>query len=103
MTDVGGGWRNSEWFGAFLTYPELDWIYHSELDWVYVVKDEGNGIWIWHHQHGWLWTQDMVWPYLYSNRTSNWIYFMNKMNGQSIFYDYETGRYLVDFKSPTEF
>ena len=103
MTDVGGGWRNSEWFGAFLTYPELDWIYHSDLDWVYVVKDEGNGIWIWHPQHGWLWTQDMVWPYLYSNRTSNWIYFMNKINGQPIFYDYETGRYLLDFKSPTDF
>jgi cell division protein FtsL len=103
MTDVGDGWRNSEWFGAFLIYPELDWIYHSDLDWVYVVKDEGNGIWIWHPQHGWLWTQDMVWPYLYSNRTSNWIYFMNKMNGQPIIYDYETGRYLVDFKSPTEF
>jgi hypothetical protein len=102
MTDVGGGWRNSEWFGAFLTYPELDWIYHSDLDWVYVVKDEGNGIWIWHPQHGWLWTQDMVWPYLYSNRTSNWIYFMNKFNGQPIFYDYETGRYLLDFKSPTD-
>jgi hypothetical protein len=103
MPEVGGGWRNSDWFGAFLTYPDLDWIYHSSLGWIYVVKDQGTGLWIWHSQHGWLWTQNGVWPYLYSNRASNWLYFMKKVNGQAIFYDYETGQYLLDHNPSTSF
>ena len=95
MPAVGGGWRNSEWFGSFLTYPNLDWVYHSNLGWIYVVPDQNAGIWIWHSENGWLWTQEGVWPYLYSDRTANWIYFMKKISGQAIFYDYETRQYNV--------
>jgi len=103
MPKVGGGWRNSEWFGAFIKYPNLDWIYHTNLDWVYVVKDQSDGLWIWQSQHGWLWTQEGVWPYLYSNTKSNWIYFTKKINGQPVFYDYETGEYLIDIRTPADF
>ena len=94
--EVGGGWRNSDWFGTFLIYPSLDWIFHSKLGWVYTVSDGSEGIWLWHSQHGWLWTQEGVWPFLYSNNSSNWIYFMKNINGQAIFYDYRTNRYLLD-------
>jgi hypothetical protein len=94
--EVGGGWRESGWFGTFLIYPSLDWIFHSQLGWVYTVSDGSGGIWLWHSQHGWLWTQEGVWPYLYSNNSSNWIYFMKNINGQAIFYDYGTKRYLLD-------
>ncbi|MDG1326745.1 MAG: cadherin repeat domain-containing protein, partial [Opitutales bacterium] len=95
-TDVGGGWRNSDWFGTFLIYPSLNWIFHSKLGWVYTVNDGSKGIWVWHSQHGWLWTQKGVWPFLYSNNSSNWIYFMKNINGQAVFYDYETKSYLLD-------
>ena len=95
-TNVGSGWRNSDWFGAFLIYPPLDWIFHSKLGWVYTVSDGSEGIWLWHSQHGWLWTQKGVWPFLYSNNSTNWIYFMKNINGQAIFYDYEAKRYLFE-------
>jgi hypothetical protein len=95
-TNVGNGWRNSDWFGAFLIHPPLDWIFHSKLGWVYTVSDGSEGIWLWHSQHGWLWTQKGVWPFLYSNNSTNWIYFMKNINGQAIFYDYETKRYLFE-------
>ena len=94
--EVGGGWRNSDWFGSFLIYPSLDWIFHSKLGWVYTVNDGSEGIWVWHSQNGWLWTQKGVWPFLYSNNSSNWIYFMKNINGQAVFYDYSTKRYLLD-------
>ena len=98
-TEVGGGWRNSNWFGAFLIYPQTDWIFHSKLGWIYTVSDESEGLWLWSSQHGWLWTKKGVWPFLYSNRSSNWFYFVMQINGHPVFFDYGQKSYVSN--SPT--
>jgi len=98
-TKVGGGWRNSNWFGAFLIYPQTDWIFHSKLGWIYTVSDESEGLWLWSSQHGWLWTKKGVWPFLYSNRSSNWFYFVMQINGHPVFFDYGQKSYVSN--SPT--
>ena len=95
--DLGAGWKSSEWFGSFLPYSN-DWIYHEGLGWAYVVPDGEQGIWIWTHYFNWQWTQSGTWPFLFRNEIGNWMYFVKRINGEPIFFNYEAGRYQL---SPT--
>ena len=88
------GWRSSDWFGSFQRY-ENDWIYHESLGWAFVIPDQGNGIWIWTPDYNWQWTQQGTWPFLYRNETGNWLYFVKRINGRPIFFDYEAKSYLI--------
>ena len=98
MPEVGGGWRRSGWLGVFRTYEGIAWIYHAQLGWSYVVSDQNDGIWIWQHGHGWMWSQNGVWPFLYSHRKGNWLYFTKSVGGRPIFYDYGTKDYRINQK-----
>lgn len=88
IPEVGEGWRKSDWFGSFRRYEGISWIYHAKLGWCYVETAEGNGIWLWQRRSGWLWSQKGVWPFLYSHRKENWLYFAKSVGGRPIFYDY---------------
>ena len=96
MPEVGGSWRRSDWLGAFRTYEGIAWIYHAQLGWSYVVSDQNDGIWIWQSGQGWMWSQDGVWPFIYSHRKGNWLYFTKSVGGRPIFYDYGSEDYWID-------
>ena len=91
MPAVGGGWRNSEWFGTFRRQPGVDWIYHAQLGWVYALSDQEDGLWLWSKEDGWLWTKPGVLPHLWKHRTGNWLYLMGSRDGKPVFHDYATG------------
>ena len=93
MPRVGGGWRSSDWFGEFQQFSKIEWIYHSQLGWVYAVGDQKEGVWLWQRERGWIWTQRGVWPYLFQNQTSGWLYLFRSINGIPVFYDYSVGSY----------
>ena len=95
MPEVGGGWRTSEWFGEFRKFEQTDWIYHAKLGWVFVSPDEERGLWLWHRELGWLWTQSEVWPHLWRNEVSGWIYFLRRHQGRAVIYNYGTADYLI--------
>ena len=102
-SEFDGGWRASDWFGTFLPF-ENDWIYHQELGWVFVASDEKDGLWLWHELHGWLWTKEGVWPFLFCNDTSNWLYFVKNFQGIPYFYDYGMNNYYhFDEGSPIDY
>jgi len=88
--DLGAGWRKSKWFGAFRKQAELNWVFHEKLGWAYVVSDQRDGLWLWQGENGWTWTQEGAWPCLWSNKSSNWLCFIGKIEGKPIFYDYES-------------
>ncbi|MBT5715481.1 MAG: hypothetical protein HOI70_01060, partial [Opitutae bacterium] len=92
--EMEAGWIASEWFGSFLPL-ENDWIYHQELGWAYTIPDGNDGIWIWTQEYNWQWTRPDVWPFLYRDQTANWLYFIKRINGQPIFYDYSELDYLI--------
>ena len=92
--DLGAGWKSSDWFGSFLPYSN-DWIYHAGLGWAYVVPDGENGIWIWTQYLNWQWTQPGTWPFLFRNEIGNWMYFVKRINGEPIFFNYEEQSYQV--------
>jgi len=95
MPEVGGGWRVSDWFGEFRKFEQTDWIYHAKLGWVFVAPDEERGLWLWHKELGWLWTQREVWPHLWRNEVSGWIYFLKSHEGRPVIYNYGTSDYLI--------
>ncbi|MAH26708.1 MAG: hypothetical protein CMI19_07115 [Opitutae bacterium] len=92
VVETGDGWSTSEWFGDF-RYFENGWAYHYGLGWVYLSSDEEDGIWLWRKEHGWLWSNQATWPFLWSHASGDWIYLLIREKQDSVFFDYSTGRY----------
>ena len=89
MPESAGGWRTSDWFGAFRLYGN-GWIYHAKLGWAYVVSDGYQGIWLWQRERGWLWTQPGTFPYLWRHDSAGWLYLLGSTGGMPVFWDFET-------------
>lgn len=73
--DLGGGWRKTPWYGAyFLT--QSNWMLHADHGWLYF-QDLGDGsFWTWDETNEWTWTGKDVYPHLYRDKDSTWLYFM---------------------------
>ena len=85
-------WWESSWFGQYYR-SESGWFLHSKLGWIYPSPSIGNGLWIWREEFGWLWTENGVFPYLFSVDNNNWIYFYGNHQQDMVFYDYEMGNW----------
>jgi hypothetical protein len=81
-----GGWRMLEWWGVFRPTSQ-NWVYHAELGWLFPSANKNQGLWLWNKEHGWQWTDDGVYPYLFRWRDSTWIYFYRRINGRPLFYN----------------
>jgi formylglycine-generating enzyme required for sulfatase activity len=90
-TEATGGWRTSDWFGNFRPF-ENGWIYHSHLEWVFASSDGSGGLWLWLEPHGWLWTKQDVWPYLWKHNDNQWLFLIKGSPGISLLYNY-AGKY----------
>ena len=87
--ELAGGWRESNWLGTYLPQVKNNWIYHIQLGWLLVEEDSQNGMWIWMPGEKWLWTDKYAWPFLWSDSSSSWLYFMHSQ-GESFLFDYQT-------------
>jgi hypothetical protein len=92
--ELDGGWK-SNWIGVFLPQPN-GWAYHADLGWAFISPDSNAGIWFWVEDNGWHWTRDGIWPFIWSNNTSDWLYIM-KSGGRTFIYDYSTESFIPDF------
>ena len=73
-TDVGNGWKHTEWFGFFFESPFTnEWKYHITLGWVYIPGNSFDDIWMYSDKFGWMWTKKDFFPYVYV-RFVGWIY-----------------------------
>jgi len=89
--ELKGGWMQSPWLGTFRPYDK-GWLYHARLGWLYFKEAPEESVWLWHQDNGWLWTKEGVWPYLWSNNSSGWIYIYPGELGKPVFlYDQSTG------------
>ena len=92
--DLDGGWK-SHWFGIFLPQPN-GWSYHLDLGWAFISPDSDGGIWFWKDGRGWNWTKEGLWPFMWSNNTTDWMY-MVKGSSRVLIFDYSTDSYITDF------
>jgi formylglycine-generating enzyme required for sulfatase activity len=67
------------------------WIFHDALGWVYPVSSGGNENWLYQSTLGWMWTNQSVYPYLYLNSGSEWIY-INQPN--QAYYSYSSNSWI---------
>jgi hypothetical protein len=89
--EFDGGWMKSSWFGTFRNYED-GWLYHARLGWLYGKEAQEQSVWLWQESRGWLWTEEEIWPYLWSNRTSDWIYLFPTKAGEPVYlFDQATG------------
>ena len=84
------GWLTDSWIGELMPF-ENQWAFHLHLHWIYLQSDGNGGFWIWKEENGWIWTNRKSWPFLWSNETGNWLYFIPLDSGY-IFYDYSESR-----------
>jgi hypothetical protein len=79
-------WFTSTWFGSFYL-SSSSWIYHSGLGWIYPFPDGMSNAWLWHADKGWCWTGENIYPWLYRNKTADWIYFIKTSSGKVYFFN----------------
>ena len=90
-----GGWLSSSWFGVFKPYTN-NWMYHVGLGWIYASPTTNNSVWIWREAQGWLWVEQDVWPFLWSNQKGDWLYLIRGKTGPPVFFDYSENSYTTD-------
>jgi hypothetical protein len=95
VVETGDGWSTSEWFGDF-RYFENGWAYHYGLGWVYLSADGEDGVWLWRKEHGWLWSNQATWPFLWNHPSADWIYLLIREEQVPVFFNYTTGRYSAE-------
>ena len=88
-----GSWRTSSWFGNF-SVTSGNWIFHEKHGWLYASGggDDLGNLWFWSQELGWTWTNQKIYPYLYSASNGNWLYFWSSYSrrGRRYFYDFST-------------
>ena len=89
-------WWSSPWFGEFYMTNDSGWIMHAKLGWVFSMgHDDGNGVWLWQNNLGWLWTKDGVYPYIFQHTLMDWLFFHGNSNNQILFYNYQETNWLL--------
>ncbi len=83
------GWKESDWFGAFYD-AENGWLYHAHQGWIHVSEGGLGATWFWSSGNQWVWTEENVYPHLYRNRDSAWLYFFKEALPAKIFYNHKT-------------
>ena len=81
------GWWSSSWFGTYYRSEESGWLLHLGLGWMYPAP-ANDGLWLWKESLNWLWTNEEVYPFLYSSDTGTWLYFYGDLNRKRLLYDY---------------
>jgi hypothetical protein len=81
------GWKNSNWFGNYYDAGN-DWIHHLEHGWLFTSSNSADSIWLWSSSNEWLWTGPGVYPHLFRNKDSSWLYFIRAALPRKIFYNH---------------
>jgi subtilisin family serine protease len=91
-SNQGGGWKRSSWFGDFndTYYP---WIYHAQHGWMYVFGTNPSSIWLWTTDMGFLWTGNTVYPWLWRDKDSTWVYYLMGSQSPRWFFDWKTQKW----------
>ncbi|MGB0372685.1 MAG: Ig-like domain-containing protein [Opitutales bacterium] len=87
---VGDNWFYSEALGLY--YRSLEWAYHPILGWLYVDATFSDNIYFYSEDHGWMYTSESAFPYVYDTQSKVWKYLY--IDSESAFiYNFEESAY----------
>ncbi len=92
--DLGDGWKDSGWFG-FLNGTHDPWIFHSDHGWMYALIGEGEGVWFYTEELGWLWTSPSQYPNLFWQNEATWLWFLRDSSSTRQFFNYTNGLWVT--------
>jgi hypothetical protein len=88
VREISNNWFESTWFGAFYDYQN-NWVYHPKLGWIYCIPSSLEGIWIWSPSAKWLWGNSLTYPYLFSEKSRDWIFLNSENKTGALAYDFD--------------
>lgn len=91
--EEGSDWWESWWLGTYFK-GDNGWWYHESLGWLHASGSQESGLWMWKQGVGWLWTRELVYPFLYSYEKESWYYFNGDSNQRHLLYDYNQKKWL---------
>lgn len=93
--ELGGNWRWSEPFGTYndRQYP---WVFHTEHRWMMCNGNLPESIWIWMRGLGWVWTSETDYPYLYSEVTQSWLWYLRESRDPRWFFNFGSAAWESD-------
>ena len=84
----------SDWFGSFRMFGN-GWGMHQDLGWFHTAKSTNPGLWIWKKGMGWLWTDQGVYPFVFSSDNADWLFFQGQRQGLKLFFDYQSKTWIT--------
>jgi hypothetical protein len=85
---ISDNWFESTWLGTFYDYQN-NWVYHPKLGWIYSIPSSLEGIWIWSQSAEWLWGNSLTFPYLFSEKSRDWIFLNSENKAGALAYDFD--------------
>jgi len=92
--DGAPGWWESLWFGTYYYAEESGWLLHLDLGWLFPSMTIFEGVWFWKDSLGWFWTDNDVYPYLYSSESESWLYFYGDLDQKRLLFDYSKMKWM---------
>ena len=82
-------WLQVDDFFDWVNLTHFPWVYHLNLGWLYASGENyTDNAWFWDTKLGWLWTNEFIFPWLWSDNLNTWIYYFN--DDKLWFYNAET-------------
>ena len=75
-----------------------NWIWHNEHGWLYCVGTSTSNLWLWSSRLGWVWTSNSVYPFLWWNNGSAWLWYYKGSGNTSGGWFYNFGNGQVEWK-----
>lgn len=82
--DVGDYWFESLWYGFYHQRGDEQWMYHLDHGWLWTTGVRGQGAWTYDSEVGWCWTSEVAYPFMYSADQASWLYFFKDENAPSV-------------------
>jgi hypothetical protein len=92
-TDLGGGWRRLDWWGAYVGVGG-GWYWHAHHGYFYVATNSTpENMYLYTMDMGWLFTRRGLHPYLYRFRDQAWLWYQAGSVRPRWFLNLRTGRW----------
>jgi hypothetical protein len=76
-----GDWRRSPWFGDYTLMGEGGWIWHIKHGFLYIPESSTpQHVWMFSQDMGWLYTGNATYPFLFRANDSTWLWYNGEVN-----------------------